>query len=50
LFAAYYKSLPEGKPVSLAVWPGVWMLIILLAVILALTVAMRGKPGPGLDR
>jgi len=41
MFFAYFKSLPEGQPVSLAIWPAVWILIILLAVILALQIAMH---------
>ncbi|HSH10012.1 MAG TPA: hypothetical protein VK995_06460 [Oceanipulchritudo sp.] len=41
MFFAYYKSLPEGQPVSLAVWPAVWILVILLAVILALQIALH---------
>jgi len=43
MFLAYFKSLPEGKSTSLAVWPAAWILMILLAVVLALTLAMR-KP------
>ncbi|MEX0326059.1 MAG: hypothetical protein AB3N33_08235 [Puniceicoccaceae bacterium] len=47
MFFAYMKSLPEGKSLSLAVWPAVWIFMILAAVILALTMAMRSKPaGP----
>ena len=44
MFFAYLKSLPEGQPVSLAVWPAVWILMILLAVIVALGLASRKKP------
>lgn len=44
LFAAYHKSLPEGKPATLAVWPAVWIFMILLAVVLAITVAINRKP------
>jgi hypothetical protein len=47
MFYAYYKSLPEGQSIALAIWPAVWILMILLAVMLALTVAMMRKPvGP----
>ena len=45
MFAAYYKSLPEGKSVSLAVWPAAWIGMILLAVVIALSIAMARKPG-----
>ena len=45
MFFAYLKSLPDGQPVSLAVWPAVWILMILLAVIVALGMASRKKPG-----
>jgi len=47
MFLAYYKSLPEGKSTSLAVWPAVWILVILLAVLLALSLAMRPKESKG---
>lgn len=43
MFAAYFKSLPEGKPASLALWPAAWIFLILLAVVLALTIAIRQK-------
>ena len=45
MFLAYYKSLPEGESISLAIWPAVWILMILLAVIGALSLAMQRKPG-----
>lgn len=44
MFLAYYKSLPEGEPGSIAAWPAVWMLLILLAVPLALWMAGRKLP------
>ena len=44
MFVAYLKSLPEGKSLSLAVWPAVWIFMILAAVILALSLAMARKP------
>lgn len=47
MFIAYYKSLPEGQPVSLAVWPAVWIFMILAAVVLAMTLAMARKAGGG---
>jgi hypothetical protein len=43
MFVAYFKSLPEGQSIALAIWPAVWILMILLAVILALTLAMRKR-------
>lgn len=45
MFMAYYKSLPEGEPGSIAAWPAVWMLLILLAVPTALWMAGRNLPG-----
>ena len=44
MFFAYLESLPEGEPVSLAVWPAIWILMILVAIILALELAARRKP------
>lgn len=44
MFVAYFKSLPEGKSISLAIWPAVWIGMILLAIVLALTIAMLRKP------
>ena len=44
MFAAYYKSLPDGKSASLALWPAAWIFMILLAVVLALSVAMWRMP------
>jgi hypothetical protein len=41
MFVAYYQSLPEGKPASLALWPAAWIFMILGAVVAALTLAMR---------
>ena len=43
MFAAYYGSLPEGKPYTIALWPAAWILVILLAVIAALSIAIRSK-------
>lgn len=43
MFSAYYKSLPEGQPVSLAVWPAIWILVILLALVGGITIGMRFK-------
>ncbi len=44
MFAAYYKSLPAEQPVSLAIWPAVWILVILLALVTGLTWGMRTNP------
>lgn len=44
MFLAYYKSLPDGQPGSIAAWPAAWMLLILLAVPLALWLAGRNLP------
>lgn len=41
MFLAYYKSLPEGEPGTIAAWPAVWILLILLAVPTALWFASR---------
>ena len=45
MFGAYYKSLPEGQSVALAIWPAVWILVILLALVIGITIGMRSKPG-----
>jgi cytochrome bd-type quinol oxidase subunit 2 len=47
MFTAYFKSLPEGQPTNLAVWPAAWIFMILLAVLLALTVATSRRPRGG---
>ncbi len=44
IFFAYLESLPEGQPVSMAVWPAVWILMILAAIVLALGLAVLKKP------
>ena len=41
MFSAYYKSLPDGQPVSLAIWPAVWILVILMALAGGMTMGMR---------
>lgn len=41
MFFAYFKSLPEGKPATLAVWPAAWIFLILVAVAGALETALR---------
>lgn len=45
MFVAYYNSLPEGKPATIALWPAGWIFMIMLAVVLALSLAGRGKAG-----
>ena len=44
MFAAYFKSLPEGQPTSVALLPAIWILLILLALLGALSLAMWQKP------
>lgn len=41
MFSAYYKSLPEEQPISLAIWPAIWILVILLALAGGLSMGMR---------
>lgn len=43
MFVAYYNSLPEGKPATIALWPAGWIFMIMLAVVLALSLAARGR-------
>ena len=44
MFGAYYKSLPEGQSVPLAIWPAVWILVIMLALIVGISVGMHTRP------
>jgi len=45
MFGAYYKSLPEGQSVALAVWPAVWILVIMAALVTGISLGMRtGRP------
>jgi hypothetical protein len=46
MFIAYYQSLPEGQPTSLAVWPAAWIFMILAAVAIAITIALA-RPSKG---
>jgi hypothetical protein len=41
MFVAYYNSLPEGQPASMALWPAGWIFMIMLAVVIALSLAGR---------
>jgi hypothetical protein len=41
MFFAYFKSLPEGQPTSIALWPAAWIFLILAAVPTALWLASR---------
>ncbi len=47
LFAVYARSLPEDQPVTLALWPAGWLLLILAGVAGGLTLALRARPGAG---
>lgn len=40
MFLAYYKSLPEGEPTTIALWPAIWIFMILAAVPTALQLAV----------
>jgi len=40
MYVAYYNSLPEGKPATLAAWPAAWIFMILAAVAAALETAL----------
>lgn len=39
VFLAYFKSLPEDKSASVALWPAAWVFVILAAVVAALSIA-----------
>lgn len=43
MFGAYFKSLPEGQSVALAIWPAIWILVIMLALIVGISVGMRTR-------
>jgi hypothetical protein len=40
MFLAYYKSLPDGEPTTIALWPAIWIFMILAAVPTALQLAV----------
>ncbi len=44
MFGAYYKSLPEGQSIALAIWPAVWILVIMVALLTGISMGMRAKP------
>jgi hypothetical protein len=44
MFGAYYKSLPEGQSIALAIWPAVWILVIMVALLIGISMGMRAKP------
>ena len=39
MFFAYFKSLPAGNSVALAIWPAAWIFTILFAIVAALFLA-----------
>jgi hypothetical protein len=44
MFGAYYKSLPEGQSIALAIWPAIWILVIMVALLIGISMGMRAKP------
>ena len=44
MFGAYYKSLPEGQSIALAIWPAIWILVIMVALLIGTSMGMRAKP------
>ena len=44
MFFAYFKSLPEGKSFTLALWPALWIFMILLGIVLGIVLALVRKP------
>lgn len=41
MFLAFWFSLPEGRPATMAALPALWLFLILAAVVVAITRAVR---------